>query len=295
MHSPESAGKIQSRVDRLLDLTTHKPMPGELSWSVGYFGKTTPSEEQLGVKARNMEDNPVEDRERKDEILKRARQFRQGLEQETEAKLREAPRDSPLLHREVEQQKAQDLKDATDTLIASSAPDPDYLSGILSVQIHQGIGLELQKTRNPDRKIFRGTEETLERASDEEDKEEGEDLPSPYCNIVLNHVNVYKTRVKWKTSTPFVSLGSHAIYKYRRLLTFHEFNAGMERFIRNWKTTEIIIAVKDARMHENDALVGVVVLPLKDILKESSKLNGVFPLCGGIGKLNNPSGTEYFN
>lgn len=67
------------------------------------------------------------------------------------------------------------------------------------------------------------------------------------------------------------------------LLTRWQFDAGTERFVRDWRTASIIIAVRDARLHEKDALLGVVVLPLRDVFKERSQVADSFPLIGGIG------------
>lgn len=57
----------------------------------------------------------------------------------------------------------------------------------------------------------------------------------------LNDELVYKTRVKPITSSPM-------------------FNAGTERFVRDWRKSHVTIAVKDSRMRENDAILGVVML-----------------------------------
>jgi hypothetical protein len=67
-------------------------------------------------------------------------------------------------------------------------------------------------------------------------------------------------------------------------LTRTQFNVGTERFIRDWRTTEIILSVRDQRMHDHDPLVGIVVLPLAEIFKQRSQVNEYFPLSGGIGR-----------
>jgi hypothetical protein len=67
-------------------------------------------------------------------------------------------------------------------------------------------------------------------------------------------------------------------------LTRAQFNIGTELFIRDWRTAELILSVRDLRMHEHDPLVGIVVLPLADIFKQRSQINDYFPLSGGIGK-----------
>ena len=60
----------------------------------------------------------------------------------------------------------------------------------------------------------------------------------------LNDELVYETRVKPITSSPM-------------------FNAGTERFIRDWRKTHVTVTVKDARMRENDPVLGVVFLKVR--------------------------------
>jgi hypothetical protein len=66
-------------------------------------------------------------------------------------------------------------------------------------------------------------------------------------------------------------------------LTQDQFNVGAERFIRDWRTTEVILSVRDLRMHEHEPLVGIVVLPLAEIFKQRSQFNDYFSSSGGIG------------
>ena len=54
-------------------------------------------------------------------------------------------------------------------------------------------------------------------------------------------LQVYQTRVKPISSSPI-------------------FNAGCERFVRDWRTAHVSVTVKDSRMRENDAVLGVVML-----------------------------------
>ena len=57
----------------------------------------------------------------------------------------------------------------------------------------------------------------------------------------MNDELVYQTRVKPITSSPI-------------------FNAGTERVVRDWRTAHVAVTVKDSRMRENDAVLGVVML-----------------------------------
>jgi hypothetical protein len=63
-----------------------------------------------------------------------------------------------------------------------------------------------------------------------------------------------------------------------------QFNVGAERFIRDWRTAEVVLSVRDLRIHEHDPLIGIVVLPLADTFRQRSQINDYFLLSGGIGK-----------
>lgn len=58
--------------------------------------------------------------------------------------------------------------------------------------------------------------------------EEGPHLPNSYCEIIVNDDLIYKTRVKQYSSMPY-------------------FEAGTERFIRDWRETVVRVQVRDAR------------------------------------------------
>ena len=61
------------------------------------------------------------------------------------------------------------------------------------------------------------------------------------------------------------------------------FNAGTERFVRDWRSSIVTVAVRDHRYREHDPLLGVVPLKLSDILDTSSQVTRWYPLDGGIG------------
>jgi hypothetical protein len=140
-------------------------------------------------------------------------------------------------------------------MIIASSPPKSYPSGVLSIVIHQIQGLELEalNKKEADKK---------ETTSDEQ--EEGDDLPSSYCTIILNHQKIYKTRTKPKNSMPF-------------------FNAGTERFVPDIHNAHVHIAVRDSRVHEDDPLIGIVDLPLSQVFESRSQVNGFWPLGGGLG------------
>jgi hypothetical protein len=239
MKNDETNGKMHDREDGFKAMKAGEGMPGKLSWSVGYFSKTRITDEQLAAQDEDPD-------------VKNIDQLKKKVYADAEKKLREASADH---QNEVEQQKSEDFHARQDQLIIASPPSQEYPSGILSIQVHQITGLELE-TLNKSRK-------PVETQANEEE-EEGDDLPSAYCTIILNHKKVFRTRTKPKNSKPF-------------------FNAGCERFIRDVRNTEVHIAVRDARVHEDDPLLGIIYLPLEKVFQKRSQINSVFPLSGGVG------------
>lgn len=156
---------------------------------------------------------------------------------------------------ELEQQKKQEIKQMEDAMTASAPPPDDYPSGIFSIQVHNITGLSLAKLSKDD------TEKNIHH---EEEEEDGKGLPSAYVTVILNHKKIFKTRTKPYSSKPF-------------------YNAGTERFVADWRNSEIHVSVRDSRVDENDPLIGIVQLPLWDVLKERAQINATYPLSGGIG------------
>lgn len=168
-------------------------------------------------------------------------------------KLREADTDKDQ-QKELHQQTVQDYKEKETEMIISAPPPDDLRSGVVSIQIHNITGLETAKLNK-----------TSSKDEDREDEaEQSDDLPDSYCTIILNHQQVYRTRTKPKNAKPF-------------------FNAGTERFVRDWKTAELIVSVRDSRENEEDPLLGIVYLPLRRVFEKRSQVMETYPLAGGIG------------
>lgn len=244
MKSEQTNGKMHKRCDGFRALKKGEDMPGKLEWNVGYFSKTRIQECQLQQQTFDPE-------------VRTMAQLKDRVDEACEKKLREASikgDESGQDKKELEQQKAQELKDRQDQMIISAPPPDGYPSGIFSIQIHQITGLELEKLSKS------------EESSDQqhEEQETGDDLPSAYCNVIINHRKVFKTRTKPQNAKPF-------------------YNAGTERFIADWQNAEVHIGVRDARVHEDDPLLGIVHLNLGELFKERSQVNGFFPLAGGVG------------
>ena len=245
MKGNESNGKMWNRCDGFRALKAGDGMPGKLEWSVGYYSKARIQECQF-------------QKQTFDPKLRSMEQLEQKVDEICERKLREASiKEGRHKHDadELEQQKAQEMKSMQDAMIISSPPPDGLHSGIFSIQIHQITGLEFERISK--------TETDKAKEGNDED-EEGEGLPSAYCTIIVNHSKVFKTRTKPKNAKPF-------------------YNASTERYIGDWRNAEVYVSVRDSRVKEDNPLLGIVHLPLGEVFKDRSQVNGNFPLVGGIG------------
>ncbi|KIP05468.1 hypothetical protein PHLGIDRAFT_30925 [Phlebiopsis gigantea 11061_1 CR5-6] len=155
--------------------------------------------------------------------------------------------------------------DDLEAAVLVTPPDPAWPSGIVSVQVHEIRGLGV-KREGRERSVVKmhGSREGQKGQDEAGEVEEADGLPSSYCTISLNDELVYQTRVKPITSTPI-------------------FNAGTERFIKDWRTGHIAVTVKDSRMREKDAILGVVMIKLSKILVNGSQHTRVYSLEEGLG------------
>ncbi|KAL2135868.1 hypothetical protein VTI74DRAFT_6631 [Chaetomium olivicolor] len=158
------------------------------------------------------------------------------------------------------------LDTAEEDAVVHTPPDPLWPSGILSVVVHQIVNLELENvkgSRGGKRKGGREYEPARPEAG-EIKEEEGKKLPSAYCTVLINDELVYKTRTKVLSSRPI-------------------FEAGTERFVRDWRSCIVTVTVRDSRNRQHDPIIGVVPLRLTDVLQTSSQSTRWYPLDGGIG------------
>ncbi|KAI5358583.1 putative C2 domain, synaptotagmin-like mitochondrial-lipid-binding domain, C2 domain superfamily [Septoria linicola] len=245
MRSDDTNGKLHYRTDGFKALKAGENMPGKLEWRVGYFSKTR-------LQACQFKKQTF------DESIKSQEDLNKKVDDVCRKKLREAMikkgRHSRT-YQELEQQKAQEKKTFEDAMTISAPPPDGYRSGIFSMVLHQITGLELE-TKNK--------ANADKNSAHEDEEEEGDTLPSAYCTVIINHRKVFKTRTKPKNAKPF-------------------YNAGTERFIGDWQNAEVHVTVRDARPDEGDALLGIVHLPLGEIFKHRSQINGFYPLTGGVG------------
>ncbi|KAF2873155.1 hypothetical protein BDV95DRAFT_374620 [Massariosphaeria phaeospora] len=150
-----------------------------------------------------------------------------------------------------------------DDAVMHTPPDPLWPSGICSVIVHQIVNLELENVKGTTGSR-KGREFEPAKPYGEATEETGGNLPTSYCTILYNDQLVYRTRAKAVSSQPI-------------------FNAGTERFIRDWRSAIVTVTVRDSRNREHDPILGVVPLKLSDILDTSSQVTRWYPLDGGIG------------
>lgn len=158
------------------------------------------------------------------------------------------------------------LDTAEEDAVVHTPPDPLWPSGIVDVVIHQIVNLEMANVKGSNGKR-KGREFEPARPEAGDTKEEtSKSLPSSYCTILINDELAYKTRTKVVSSKPI-------------------FEAGTERFIRDWRSAIITVTVRDSRNREHDPIIGVVPLKLSDVLLTSSQVSSPSPRLNVTGKL----------
>lgn len=148
----------------------------------------------------------------------------------------------------------------TEKLICRIPPNKD-LPGILSVQIHQINDLAVRSSKT---RIHSKHGAVLDTEADEQGKEDSGKAPSAYCTVSLNDELVYKTRTRAYTGRPV-------------------YNASFEWFVRSFADTRIRICVRDQRFREEDPIIGILPLALKDELVHHGQVTRWYPLSEGLG------------
>ncbi|KAL8380985.1 hypothetical protein RB595_005334 [Gaeumannomyces hyphopodioides] len=156
------------------------------------------------------------------------------------------------------------LETSEEEAVVTTPPDPLWPSGIVSVVVHQIVNLELENVKGSNGKRKGREFEPARPEAGELKEEQSKKLPSSYCTILINDELAYKTRTKVVSSKPI-------------------FEAGTERFIRDWRSAIVTVTVRDSRNRQHDPIIGVVPLRLSDVLLTSSQSTRWYPLDGGIG------------
>jgi len=222
MHSSETLNLIMVREDQFrTDNSAAKPLPGKILWECGYFEKTTFRQQMDCIdegthiqdsrralrSAGNHEQVKVKNKgkahQTREYLVRQIYRAGNDTGSGTHARVVEnldigqdwAVPDPMHMTSETEQQTHEDLIPDTNELIASSSASLHFPSGILSIRIEQISELGVQK--------FRGT------GAKEAKEEDADDLPSAYCEVVINHQRIYKTRTIMKSDNPFVCISLH--------------------------------------------------------------------------------------
>ncbi|KAJ6161139.1 C2 membrane targeting protein [Penicillium chermesinum] len=155
------------------------------------------------------------------------------------------------------------IQNEQEDAVVHTPPDPLWPSGIVHIVVHQIVNLQFENIKGSDGNR-RGKEYEPAKPYGENREEVGEHLPTSYCKISLNDQLIYRTRPKAVSSKPI-------------------FNAGTERFVRDWRSAVVTVTVRDQRYREHDPILGVVPIKLSDLLQTSSQVTRWYPLDGGIG------------
>lgn len=269
-------GRLFRRTDTLVGLTQDSKKQGLLHWSVGFFAKTPNKRRLTSDEARKIEEQETELVDSQDphaidvkevdvgKDFHIKKEGKDGLDQETAD-----------IHRELEELHL-DEYDSRNTsqqtrhiehAVAFEPPNPALPSGILSMQVHQISNLEVtdsRSQRNAGMKS-RGMGQAGQQIDSVDTDEDKANAPSAYVTIILNDETVFRSRTKALSTNPF-------------------YNAGTERFIRDWRRTLVMFVVYDNRLREDDAILGVVPIKLTDLFQSTSQATSVFPLAGGVGR-----------
>jgi hypothetical protein len=204
MHDDASKNNISRREDKLVD-DRGREAQGDLSivWEVGYFEKTSVREHRSSDDVEHMRKKV--DKKAEAMLTEAIDAIQIGEEQQEDAE------DKDVLKAEVEQQKEEDIVHESNELIAGERPLHDYLSGILSIEIEQISGLEVQQTKSS------GVKPEAEQEGAKDDQQDTDGLPSAYCTVIINDRKAYRTRTKMMDDNPYVS--SPFIFQSGRKLT----------------------------------------------------------------------------
>ncbi|OQE23139.1 hypothetical protein PENSTE_c009G00780 [Penicillium steckii] len=218
--------RMYPQVSKLQGLDEGSEMPGQLHWEVGYFGKPKLRPElRTDGKKKDLPENLKGDPTFEDE---------KGT-----------------------------ITNEEEDAVMHTPPDPIWPSGVVSIIVHQIVNLQLANIKGSDGNR-KGKEYEPAKPFGENTEEQGSELPTSYCKILLNDQLIYRTRPKAVSSKPI-------------------FNAGTERFVRDWRSAVVTVTVRDQRYREHDPILGVVPIKLSDIFETSSQVTRWYPLDGGVG------------
>jgi Ca2+-dependent lipid-binding protein len=251
-------GRIFRRTDTLVGLTKELKKQGTLRWSVAYYEKT-PNTRRWDNKEDQLKEEEEADRTRNRQVELAEQDGEQ--EENVERDMHELDNDDGEGDLHLPEEDGKQTRNQ-EHAVSTEPPSKGMPSGILAIQVHQIDSLEVVDNRT--HLSRRRSVDTAQQVDNVEDHQDEPSSPSPYVTIVLNDETIFRSRVKALNSSPF-------------------FNAGTERLVTDWTKCIVMFVVYDARLREDDAILGVVALSLADVFKEASQITSYFPLSGGVG------------
>lgn len=221
--------QLHERSDKLVGFEEADETIGTFHWKIGFFEKWKLNKE----------------------LQKEAQAQKQEEEKEEKEKLGEMYKAPPPPTKEEDEAPA----DAN-----LCPPDPAWPSAILGVSVNSISALATREIEEG----VKGKEREGAFGQDVDATQEGKNLPSAYCEIVVNDDVRFKTRVKPYSNAPV-------------------FNAGTEVFVRDWQRVQVSVIVRDARIREHDPILGIVSIPLTKLFKDCSATTRAFSIQDGVG------------
>jgi Ca2+-dependent lipid-binding protein len=218
-----SPNEMHRRTDALMGFEDADDMSGKLHWSIGYFEKAPLKKElERGLTEEEQKQQPAQP-------------------SKTAPEMEMLPNDA------APNPAKKDLPPPPPDIL-KTRPDPEFPSGVLNVTIHHAINVERQNLKGR-----KGEREGEAGQDTDNPSEQNDNLPSAYCEVIVNDDLVFKTRVKQYSTNPF-------------------WEAPMEVFCRDFRDTVIRIVVRDSRLRENDPILGVISLRAAEIFSEASSV-----------------------
>lgn len=220
-------------------------MQGQLTYEVGFFEKGPFGPRVVQPAEGDDSDKLFEGQHGLDSVTEHLRKQEDAALKERvrmQARYQEMPDDTEELRRiKRDWQRLRDER-ARRTALSLQAtgsmhlpPNPDYPTGVLSILIESIAGLENRDVE----KGYKGRAREGGAGQDIDNQQASKRIPSSYVEMILNEQVMYRTRTKQYTNEPF-------------------FNAGIELMVRDWRTANVTICVRDARLREHDPVMGIV-------------------------------------
>lgn len=221
-------------------------MQGELTYEVGFFDKAplgAPIIRSAGKSSKvndviqqvgGLDDLADHLRQQEDAEL-RSRSLMASRVQEISTDSEEVRQEKMALRQRREDRAERNALALQASETMHRPPNPDYPTGVLSVLVESISGLE---NRDVERG-YMGRAREGGAGQDIDNEQASKRIPSSYCEVLLNEEVWYSTRTKQYTNDPF-------------------FNAGIELMVRDWRTSNVTIVVRDARLREHDPIMGIV-------------------------------------